>query len=144
MEVFRNAVNRVSSFDVYCGTTLENFRTCAIESEGVIKYDKRREERYHRSEFYWASYFERAEIYATLFAESLNNTPLVMKGRIPIRYFLQALVHFEGNIPTGYLFPVKKMWLPKERLDWYGYDPKKRPAIIKEAFQEKDPREFLI
>ncbi len=142
MEKLKRAVNRISSFDVYCGTTLGNFITCTSKSEEQIYYDKSREGKHKHQEFYWALQFRRAESYATPLAEYLNQVPLIMQGRIPISHLLEALGHFEGKMPEGYLFPVKKIWVPKEGMDWRTQY--KNEYSIREILEEKDPKEFLI
>lgn len=120
----------------YSGTTVENFKQCAVSTPDGIFFDKSREPRHAHARFYFDPKFDTAVIFGRDCAIGMiqEHTILIIEGRLASRH--------HGSLDPGKFFPVEQVWLPRRRIetiDLHVPNGKK----IQSLFIPKDPRTML-
>lgn len=140
MEILRN-LKHITMFRAYSGTTIENFGTCAVIKGNHVKFEKAKESRYYEPKNFWyAVNFDYAAHFALRIAWELKHTPLIMEVGISRLDVLGRIVGY-GPISQWMLSPVRRVWVPTEKLDWGEYID--RTHEIQHVFQEIRPLDFL-
>lgn len=128
------------TFTAYYGTTLENYFICAQ----VTMFAKRRELRHREPEILSFVYGLIAGAnYAFSRAKELGHTPVILEGELNRdRYYSR------GALFPGEVFPVNRVWIPREDVDWRTYN-RFADAFVEEAtethrvFEPRDPASLL-
>lgn len=122
---------------VYSGSTIENYRTCAfIDKDGHVLFDKDREPRHEHPRFFYDDKFSTAVTFGSGCANYVfpEHTLLVMRGTVPDDDFF--------SLDPGEFFPVDRVYVPKPDVRWQEIDAIFDKDLVRH-FQELDPKELL-
>ena len=108
-------------FQVFYGTTLENFYKCADQDdEGNIYFDKSAEPKHIEPEkIQIVEGLHGGATFAIQRAKELGHTPVILEGKLDKeKYYIERELHTLVEH-----FPVEQVWIPIENKDLNQYNP---------------------